>query len=87
MMENSKVNTMENMHVTDKMLDMMALRDFDNLLIPMKTSFSEWLNKESSIISQNDFDTCRSSYDDGNYDTCNGYRQAYNTYLDQFENC
>jgi len=87
MMENSKVNTMVDMHVTDKMLDMMALRDFDNLLIPMETSFSEWLNKESFIISQNDFNTCGNDYSDKNYDTCNGYRQTYNTYLDQFENC
>ena len=47
----------------------------------------EWLNKVCVYISQNDFDTCRNSYDDGQYDICNGYRQEYNTYLWEFENC
>lgn len=45
-----------------------------------------WLDQVCPVIRQNDFDTCRGGYSDENYDTFNGYRQSYNTYLDQFEN-
>ena len=54
---------------------------------PTLSPIDKWLNQVCPVIKQNDFDTCRNSYDDGQYDTLNGYRQAYNTYLDQFENC
>jgi hypothetical protein len=47
----------------------------------------KWLDNVCVHIEQNDFDTCRNSYDDRQYDTLNKYRQAYNTYLWEFENC
>lgn len=46
-----------------------------------------WLDAECPVISQNNFDTCGGSYSDGQYDIRNGYNQAYNTYLWEFENC
>lgn len=47
----------------------------------------EWLDQVCVHIKQNNFDTCRNSYDDGQYDNRNGYNQVYNTYLWEFENC
>jgi len=88
MMENSKVK-MQDVdcetfgYRTNKNCSTYEIED-KSILSPIQ---NKWLNKVCSVIKQNDFDTCRSSYSDGNYDIRNGYRQSYNTYLDQFENC
>ena len=71
MMENSKVNTQN-----EKVVNKSTLPPIDR-----------WLDMICPVIKQNDFDTCKGNYRDGRYDTCNGYRQAYNTYLYDFENC
>lgn len=80
MMENSKFNTMADTDSERRLLNAI----YGNSIMSYR---DRWLDKVCPVIKQNDFDTCRNSYDDGQYDTLNGYRQAYNTYLDQFENC
>jgi len=82
-MENSKVK-MQNGNKSEKNERLLnAIYGIPSSLSPK----DRWLDQVCPVIKQNDFDTCSGSYSDGNYDICNGYNKAYNTYLDQFENC
>lgn len=83
MMENSKVNTQNNNDFANDERRLLNAVYSKSIL----SHRDQWLDNVCPVIRQNDFDTCGGSYNDGDYDTHNGYRQAYNIYLDQFENC
>ena len=83
MMENTKVNTQNGNDFTNDERRLLNAVYSKSLL----SRRDQWLDNVCPVIRQNNFDTCRNDYNDGGYDNCNGYRQAYNTYLDQFENC
>jgi len=91
-MEILKANTVKTNtymeHVTDRSWDSLIISDVNDIYDePPKNRLQKWLDSECISIKQNDFDTCRNTYNDGHYDICNGYNKAYNTYLYQFENC
>ena len=92
MMENTKVN-MQSGNVRYSRNEGIVLENEteDELILHPSTLFARgiesWLNKECSVINQNDFDTCRGGYNNDVLDSLQGYRPRYNTYLDQFENC
>lgn len=42
---------------------------------------------DNYVIDLDDFDTCGKAYSKNVINNLQGYRDQYNTYLDQFENC
>ena len=54
-------------------------------VFPIQNKVYDWLNKTCNKITNDDFNTYEET-GRNSLDKC-GYREAYNTYLDDFENC